>query len=501
MNPNRTIHLLLGLLIVMAATACRNALSKPSEPSAEAIYTRALEALDADSTQAAQRWLQQAMRLARQTDDLHTLYLSQLQMAELLAWGNTDSALSMARQALATYQRRPDSERNHIILLDYIGTYASQKAFNTDGSFDQALAFANKAYTLAQAGRDTLGTELLSQTQTSLANIYWAMGQYPEALRYARASAACAPPQLLLGAQQVLARCLVSCDSMEAAERIYRQMQPGTDLRAAYIIQSNLAKLALHRGNTDEAGKAIDEAFSQAEELYYQALKEKDDYYQTTLHQQLENERLIFHATLQRRAILAAFIVFLVLMASIAISLHYRFRALGQRRLHDAWRRKHEVDAHIQEARLRRQEQLLHQQAMAAQQEQLRQRDGIIGFLKDYILQRSAVVQKLEASALRHVVLTPHEWAEVERTLNAVGANRFQLLRKRYPELKEEDVQLCILTTLGLTNRAIGNIYGVSISAVQHRKLKLKKEVFGQEDPDVTLEQLINAIGDYSITQ
>ena len=27
MNPNRTIHLLLGLLIVMAATACRNALS------------------------------------------------------------------------------------------------------------------------------------------------------------------------------------------------------------------------------------------------------------------------------------------------------------------------------------------------------------------------------------------------------------------------------------------------------------------------------------------
>jgi len=37
MNPNRTIHLLLGLLIVMAATACRNALSKPSEPSAETI--------------------------------------------------------------------------------------------------------------------------------------------------------------------------------------------------------------------------------------------------------------------------------------------------------------------------------------------------------------------------------------------------------------------------------------------------------------------------------
>ena len=59
---------------------------------------------------------------------------------------------------------------------------------------------------------------------------------------------------------------------------------------------------------------------------------------------------------------------------------------------------------------------------------------------------------------------------------------------------KEEDLQLCILTRLHLTNRAIGYIYGISISAVQHRKLRIKKEVFGESAPDVSFEQALCAM-------
>ena len=49
-------------------------------------------------------------------------------------------------------------------------------------------------------------------------------------------------------------------------------------------------------------------------------------------------------------------------------------------------------------------------------------------------------------------------------------------------------------TRLRLTNRAIGNIYGVSISAVQHRKLKLKKETFGEDNPDIPIEQVLDML-------
>ncbi len=70
--------------------------------------------------------------------DEHTLYLSQLRLAEVLAWGNTEAAVEMAKQALLTYERHPDSERNHIIILDYIGTYASQLDYNGGGTFAEA---------------------------------------------------------------------------------------------------------------------------------------------------------------------------------------------------------------------------------------------------------------------------------------------------------------------------------------------------------------------------
>ncbi len=42
-------------------------------------------------------------------------------------------------------------------------------------------------------------------------------------------------------------------------------------------------------------------------------------------------------------------------------------------------------------------------------------------------------------------------------------------------------------------DRTIGNIYCITVSAVQHRKLKLKKDVFGESNPDVTLEKILNS--------
>ena len=448
------------LLLLLAATlitACERGQRTSTDESgddlgsARACYERALEAFDGDSIRLGEQLLNQAIRLARASDDLHTLYLAQSRLAESLAWGNSEAALEMAKQALATYERRPDDERNHIILLDYIGTYASQLAFNTDGSFDEALDYTNRAYQLALASRDSLGTEQMCQTLTSLANIHWAMEEYTTALGFARQAVACADDGQLLGVQQVLARCLVSCDSLAEAEAVYRQMQPGADLQAAYIVQSNLAKLALHR-------------------------KQKDEYYQTAFQQELDNEQLRYHTALQRRTLWSGIIIILLLAGATAYIVRQRLRDNRQKLA-------------IQQQQLQ-----LHEQEAAAQREQLRQRDSIIDFLQDFILQRSEVIQKLGASSERHIALTPREWNEVERTLNAIDSDRFVRLRQRFPDLREEDLQLCILTRLRLTNRAIGNIYGVSISAVQHRKLKLKKETFGEDNPDIPFEQVLDRL-------
>ena len=136
----------------------------------------------------------------------------------------------------------------------------------------------------------------------------------------------------------------------------------------------------------------------------------------------------------------------------------------------------------------------MQRQGMEAQQELLRQREGTIRFLKDFIFQRSEIIKKLDAGGDRHVNISAGDWWEIEQTLNAIDHDRFKRLRQNYPALREEDVQMCILTSLHVLNRTIGNIYGLTISAVQHRKLKIKKELLGEEDPEVTLEQVLERI-------
>lgn len=469
----KTIQKILILSLVWLTTACRS--DSPSTPprDARSCYEQALDAFDQDSVRAGEQLLGEAIRLARREDDNHTLYLAQLRLAESLAWGNSTEALAMAKQALESYERKPDSPRNLIIILDYIGTYASQVAFNDDGSFDEALNYTRRAYELAVASADTLGTELVSQTLTSLANIHWAMDDYAIALHYARDAEDCAPDHLLLGAQQVLARCLVSCDSLAAAEAVYRKMQPGDDLQAAYIVQSNLAKLALRRSDTDAAEEAIDEAFSHAEDLYYNALRQKDDYYQNALRQAQDNERLRYRAALNRYWLWSTLVIVLLIAVAVWFIVRARLRTAEERRKAEAQ---------------------LHEQEALAQREQLKQRDATIMFLKEFILQRSAILKKIGESDKHHIILSEAEWAEVERTLNAIDHDRIAILRERIPDIKEEDVQLCILTRLRLTNRAIGNLFGITISAVQHRKLKVKKEIFGEEDPETTLEQVIETL-------
>ena len=115
----------------------------------------------------------------------------------------------------------------------------------------------------------------------------------------------------------------------------------------------------------------------------------------------------------------------------------------------------------------------------------------MVTFLQNHILERTEVMKKLSQSGDSLITLTPHEWSEIERTLNAIDGNRFANLREQYPTMTEDDIRLCILTRLGVSNRTIGNIYCITISAIQHRKLKLKKDVFGESNPDITLEQIL----------
>ena len=458
----RTIYIfIIGVLLV----ACGQSQQESDSLTAAHCLEKAEDALANDSIRLGETLLRKAIQQAEASEDWHTYYIAYQRLAEALSQGNPEEALRLMKQALTIYEQHPDDERNRVILLDYAGTYAAQVAFTTEGPFDEALDFIHRAYDIA---KENQMTDLMCQTLTSLANIAWAKDDYRQALDYAHQAESVATADLRRGALQVLARSYLSLNMLDSAETVYRQIESGDDAHLAYIVQSNLAKIALRRMGATKVEDDIDEAFDQVEDFYYKALEQKDQYYQETLRQEMENQRLEYRSQIYARTLLITIIASLVVILAMVLVVRYRIRA-------------------------QRQEKRQLQQEAEHHKTQLHQANEVVAFLQNFILERTEVLKKLNQSGDSLIYLSPHEWSEIERTLNAIDNNRFANLREQYPNMQEDDIRLCILTRLGLSNRTIGNIYCISISAVQHRKLKLKKEVFGETNPDITLEQILNS--------
>ena len=476
-------------MIVVLMAACSQQQQGADSQTATRCLEEAQAAFANDSIRQGETLLRKTIQLAEASEDWHTYYIAYQRLAEALSQSNPEEALRLMKKALAIYEQHPDDERNYVMLLDYAGTYAAQLAYTTEGSYDEALDFIRRAYDIAEKNQMA---DLMCQTLTSLANIAWAKDDYRQALDYAHRAESLLPkqggegaPDLSPGTLQVLARSYLSLNMLDSAETIYRQIDPGSDVHLAYIVQSSLANIALRRMGATQVEDSVEEAFEQIEGFYYKALEQKDQYYQETLRQEMENQQLEYRSQMYGRTLLIVIIAAVVILLATVLALRYRIRMLRQQRAYEQSKLENELLRKEQEKRQLQQE-AEHQKTL------LHQANEVVTFLQNFILERTEALKKLNQSSDSVIYLSPHEWSEIERTLNAIDGNRFAKIREQYPTMQEDDIRLCILTRLGLSNRTIGNIYCITVSAVQHRKLKLKKDVFGESNPDITLEQILN---------
>ena len=437
----------------------------PKAQTAASCLEEAEAALANDSIRLGETLLRKTIQLAEASKDWHTDYIAHQRLAEALSQSNPEEALRLMKQALTIYEQHPDDEHNYVILLDYAGTFAAQVAYINEGAYDEALDYIRHAYDIAKKNQMN---DMMCQTLTSLANIAWAQEDYRQALDYAHQAEPVATDELRPGLLQVLARSYLSLNMLDSAETVYRKISAGGDVHLAYIVQSNLAKIALRRMGATQVEDSVAEAFDKVEDIYYKALEQKDEYYQESLRQEMENQQLEYHSKMYARTLFIIVIASLIVIIAMGLVIRYRMQAQRQ-------------------AQRQLQQEAEHQKA------QLHQANEVVAFLQNIILERTEAMKKLNQSGDSLIYLSPHEWSEIERTLNAIDNNRFANLRKQYPNMQEDDIRLCLLTRLGISNRTIGNIYCISISAVQHRKLKLKKDVFGESNPDITLEQILNS--------
>ena len=414
-----------------------------------------------DSAKQSEDAYRTAIKYARKCGDSHSEYCTLSRLASSKSYSDAGQALDIIKEALAIYSKCKDSDVNYLSLLNDAANYSLLQAFSSGQDYDQAFEYAREAYEFAKGKGIAEG---LDQSHILYANLYRVTKDYPKAL--AHVNQVSSPSSVV---RTILAECYLKCDSIPQARDQYMKALQSDDVETQYAAYKGLAELMLARNERDSAIIYYDKAFECEESIYFKALESKEEFYEEILAKEKEKERVEYSLKLRTRLFLVSIVSFLLLATLVFWNLYLRIRMHKQKRQH-----------------LEKEKEVLAQK--------MQQKEAMVRFLQKYIVERIEIIREINKRKDTHVRLSKKDWFDIEQILNEIDNQSISKLRAEKPNFSEDDIRLCMLVRLRMSNSVIGNIYGISVSAVQHRKLKLKKEGFGETNPDITLEQAIVSI-------
>lgn len=133
--------------------------------------------------------------------------------------------------------------------------------------------------------------------------------------------------------------------------------------------------------------------------------------------------------------------------------------------------------------------------------QELMQRDRHIGALRNRVIMMDSTLEKIrrlrDASQKERATesgkfsMTDSEREHLLATVNICHEGFIDGLREEYPTIADKDVEICALIKLGLQNRDIGLLLGMSDNTLKTRKKRLKKEKLSDKLSNMTLEEWI----------
>ncbi len=421
---------------------------------AQSCYYMALYYSSCDSTKQREDMLHQAIKGSEECEDWHTCYLAYTQLGNSTLWGNPDYAIQQSLKALDIYHKINDDVNNEVLILAHIA--ANYLTFSEP---DSALRYFYMGERLARKNH-------LAKSQNAmymgLADTYLYMGEQEKALNYAKKGIEIADGEVLVSSLLSLAECYRACDSLGKAEEIFENICSDADPTNKYFIYRDLSKVAIQQQGLDSLSAYMDSAYEYLEDRFLHSQSVKDEYYQANLAKELEKEQLQ-HEKEMSWWIGCVIILFLSLIAAFII--------------YNVWKNKQHLVAE-------------HEKEMQHQQELLHQKSKTHAVLQKHFMEKLAYSRKLIADGEK-AHMRGEDWKEMEHLIDDTDNNFVQKLRQQYKGLKEEDVRLCMLVRLKMTNAIIANVFYIGESAVKKRKSVLKKTGFQITDPNISLEQVI----------
>lgn len=442
-------------LCVLALLSCLAACMDNEVPSAAQMLAsaQAMSTAKTDSVKAYEDLLRTAMQKAEAEADWETCANASLLLAAQLQWTDEQEALQLALKAQRLVDDHGVGDAGLVpqINLTLAGLYEQM------GDFERARALYNICVNDSNSRRTALG---------HLANISLAEGDAVGALALARKMIASVGGLSDLESQFILANCYLQNDSLQQARSIYKSLAGRSDNKMKYAVRRHLTEIAIAEERLAELPEMLDSAFESAEAVFFEALQQKDVYFRATLEQERQAEHIAYKQKMATWVLIALSVVAILVVAFLVMMIRHR-RAIHLQRLQTEQRER---------------------QLMA---ERLEQQGEKIQLLQHFILEKNELLQRLREEGDHKKQLSQHEWLDVEQLLDNITGGFVTRLREQHPDFQEEDIQLCMLTRMKLSNQVIASIYLITVSAVKHRKLKLKKTGFGETNPDRPLDDVL----------
>ena len=316
--------------------------------------------------------------------------------------------------------------------------------------------------------------ELYSFVCQDLANVYEKMGEKDSCLFYAQQSYRLKNADRF-SSQLMLASAYISVDSIKQAFTILKHATPKT-AEECYSVFYMRSQAAMKAQDYKTAKTFSDSACCYLQEMYRTELQGKITYYASFLKKENERAKMQGKAEMQRW-IFGLIVLLGLIIISFILYTYWSYRKWSLARI-----------AHEQEIYSQKQQMMekLHQ-------EELSHRDVQLSIMRNYLLKKIEVVEKLNSNVpneSKHIVLSDNDWTELEVFLDSVEDLFVSRLRQEHPNLSKTDLQLMMLLRLRLSQKTLASIYCVSEKAIK-QKLFLYKDKVGIKNEHFSLRNYI----------
>lgn len=131
---------------------------------------------------------------------------------------------------------------------------------------------------------------------------------------------------------------------------------------------------------------------------------------------------------------------------------------------------------------------------------QLREKEAL---LRESLLRRINLSKKFPSLSVNEIndetfktrsgkiILTEDEWVELINDINEAYPHFTESLKKSYPKLNDDDIRFCCLVKINVDLQDLSDIYCLSKGSITKRKYRLKKDKLGVDDPDSSLDCIL----------